>query len=145
MRARLNEMLPRATRRMFIEPALTIRGATAQVRYPDLVICNSRAVIGIVELKYLPRAQPAWQKDIETFRWIIRHKSELAVSNVRFRGEDVDARRYPVSEDVLYVWAGIHAPCHIDLRESAGPEFASCFLALHAETRHGGPLRLREG
>src|SRR5690606_13711830 len=71
--ARLNKILPRTNRRMFIELGLSISGTNHQVRYPDIVICHSRSVIGISELKYLPRTRPAWQKDIATFRWIVEN------------------------------------------------------------------------
>lgn len=140
--ARLNEILPRTNRRIFIEPGLSISGRDRQVRYPDIVICNSRSVIGIIELKYLPRTRPAWQKDIATFRWIVENKATLFVSNARFRGVNADARVYPLADDVLYVWAGVHAAADIDLQTLAGPEFRSCFLALHAQTSHKGPLTL---
>src|SRR5690606_9892641 len=42
--SRLNEILPRSSRRMFIEPGLSIIGAARQLRYPDIVICNTREV-----------------------------------------------------------------------------------------------------
>jgi hypothetical protein len=53
----INASLPK-TRRLFIEPSLTIRGRSGVKRIiPDIVICNTREVISVVELKYLPRAQ----------------------------------------------------------------------------------------
>jgi hypothetical protein len=141
--AQLNSLLPRATRRMFIEPCFAIRGEVTQLRYPDLVICNSRSVIAVVELKYLPRTQPDWQKDIETFRWIIENKTALSVTNSRFRGVGADERVYPLADDLLYVWAGVHAPAELDLESLAGSKLNACFMALHAETSASGPLRLK--
>lgn len=48
----LNAQLAPRSRRMFIEPCMSASGSTKQLQYPDLVICNSREVIGIIELKY---------------------------------------------------------------------------------------------
>jgi hypothetical protein len=42
------------SRRLFVEPRLTTaNGSTGPL--PDVVICDSRNIIGVVELKYLPR------------------------------------------------------------------------------------------
>jgi len=139
----LNGLLPSATRRMFIEPRMSVTGKDRQVRYPDIVVCNSRAVIGVIELKYQPRAQPSWRKDIETFNWIATSKTLITVSNVRFRGKSADVQTYPLTKDVLYVWAGVHAECNLHLVNFVGAELAPCFMELHAETRHSGTPRLR--
>ncbi len=40
-------------RRIFIEPTLVV-GHSNIVRKPDIVICNSRSIVGVVELKYKP-------------------------------------------------------------------------------------------
>jgi hypothetical protein len=42
----LSEKLPPKSRRMFIEPRMTVAG---KALYPDIVICNTRQVIGIIE------------------------------------------------------------------------------------------------
>jgi len=60
--AHLNNMLPK-NRRLFIEPV----GASLIKLIPDIVVCNTRAVISVIELKYLPRAQPKHSQDIKTF------------------------------------------------------------------------------
>src|SRR5574339_1190948 len=62
--ANLNAILPSSTRRMFIEACMSVQGSERQVRFPDIVICNTREVIGIIELKYQPRGKPSWQKDL---------------------------------------------------------------------------------
>jgi hypothetical protein len=46
-------------RRLFVEPRLSV-GARETRRYPDIVICNQRSVIGVVELKYLPKGRPRY-------------------------------------------------------------------------------------
>jgi hypothetical protein len=139
----LNGLLPSASNRMFIEPRMSAAGKDRQVRYPDIVVCNSREVIGVIELKYQPRVQPSWRKDIETFNWIATSKTHITVSNFRFRGKSADARTYPLAKDVLCVWAGVHAECNMRLINYAGAELAPSFMELHAETRHSGTPRLR--
>lgn len=140
--SKLNEILPKA-RRMFIEPKLkaTVEALDGQVnpefRFPDIVICNTKEVIGIVEVKYLPRAKPNWQKDLNTFSWINTNRDQIVIQNIRYRGVTVDDREYPLSEDVLFVWAGVHALSGIDLAKHINPELSRHFLALHAETTDG--------
>ena len=56
-----NNPLTKNKRRIFVEPRLSIGN---DIRYPDLVICNNNRIIGVVELKYLPRAKkPSYDKD----------------------------------------------------------------------------------
>src|SRR5438105_1802416 len=62
--SRLNDLLP-ANRLMFIEPRIVVAAADGDVvLLPDIVICNSRQVIGVIELKYQPRVSPSHKKDI---------------------------------------------------------------------------------
>lgn len=143
--AKLNAILPSNTRRMFIEPCMSFPGAERQIRYPDIVVCNTREVIGVMELKYQPRGKPSWSKDLSTFHWLAENRDRIVVSNSRFRGIGADARGYPLSRYVLYVWAGVHAACNIDLGAHISPAMSSCFLALHAETRHGDTASIRVG
>lgn len=139
----LNAMLAPTTRRMFIEPCMSVPGLDKQVRYPDLVICNSKEVIGIIELKYQPRAQPKWHKDVDTFHFLARHRETISISNTRFRGIVADARLYSLAKDVLYVWAGVHAPCDLRLSEYVDPILAPYFMELHAETQPSCAPKLR--
>jgi hypothetical protein len=128
---------------MFIEPCLVGSHQERQVRYPDLVVCNTREVIGIIELKYSPRARPSWRKDLATFEWINTNRKSIHVSNARFRGVSSDSRKYSLAASILYVWAGVHVPYELELREHIGPSLGSCFLALHAETSYSEEPRLR--
>lgn len=139
----LNAILAPKTRRMFIEPCMSVPGLGKQVRYPDLVVCNSKEVIGIIELKYLPRARPQWQKDVDTFHFLATHRKTITISNSRFRGVAADAHFYPLASDVLFVWAGVHAPCDLVLKEHVDPKLAPHFMALHAETQLSGVPNLR--
>lgn len=130
---------------MFIEPAMKISvrrsdgSEKVHIKFPDIVVCNTRQIIGIVELKYQPRVRPSWRKDIGTFDWIDKHKDKISVSNVRFQGVEVDKRAYTLAKDVLFVWAGIHAEWPRQTFEGDVPtEWRDGFLELHAETRNGG-------
>lgn len=141
--ANLNVVLPSETRRMFIEPCMSVPGAGRQARFPDIVICNTREVIGIIELKYQPRGKPSWKKDLSTFHWVTEHRDSISISNARYRGVSADERVYPLSGTILYVWAGVHVACDLDLRSHIAPEVSRCFLALHAETQHGEAVNVR--
>jgi hypothetical protein len=139
----LNALLRERSRRMFIEPGLTARAPATQTRYPDVVVCNTRQVIAIIELKYQPRTRPSWQKDLQTFHWILAHRDALVVSNTRFRGISADARSYPLSPGLLYVWAGVHVATDLDLAKQVPVEWRAAFLPLHAETRADLAIALR--
>ena len=141
--SKLNALLATTSRRMFIEPCMSVPGLGRQVRYPDLVICNSREVIGIIELKYQPRARPKWHKDVDTFHFLATHRETISISNTRFRGTVADARLYPLANDVLFVWAGVHTACDLMLNEHVDPLLAPHFMSLHAETQLSGPPNLR--
>lgn len=135
----INQLLP-TTRRLFIEPSLTIRSRSGIKRIiPDIVICNTREVIAVVELKYLPRAQPRYQKDIESLATIARNRKRIAVSNDRFRGSEQDATVYSLSKNILFVWAGVHAEEESEAVFSAGKRsLRDCYLQLHAVTQKDG-------
>jgi len=146
--SRLNALLSK-NRRMFIEPCMTIK-TNGHVRkiFPDLVICNTREVIGIVELKYMPRATPNYKKDINSLSIIAKHREHITISNERYRGQAVDKKIYTLSKSILFVWAGVHTginstiPKQIDeLPYSAGhKELEGCFIEPHAETnKNSGP------
>ena len=140
--SRLNSLLSK-NRRMFIEPCIVIRTGMGTLRvFPDLVICSSKEVIGVLELKYKPRAAPEYKKDIATLSLIAEHRESTAVSNQRFRGQPIDETIYCLSKHILFVWAGVHAITNSTNKEninsplySAGyNELQGCFLELHAET-----------
>ena len=139
----VNELLPK-TRRLFIEPSLTIRSRTGVKRIiPDIVICNTREVIAVVELKYLPRAQPKYKKDIENLAIIARNRKRISISNDRFRGSEQDATVYSLSQNILFVWAGVHAEEESEALFSAGKRsLRDCYLQLHAVTQKDGNPRI---
>jgi len=140
----LNRTLPSNTRRMFIEPRFSVTVKRQRKRfYPDIVICNTKEVIAVVEIKYQPRVLPSYRKDLETLRILATHRKQkhIYATNVRYRGYDVDARKYMFSNHVLFVWAGVHCPptesyesSHVPLLSNGLKNLEGCFLQLHAET-----------
>ncbi len=135
----LNSILAK-NRRMFIEPYMSIKINDNVIRLmPDLVICNTREVIGIIELKYTPRGQPNYKKDINSLSKIAKYRRDITISNERFRGQVIDEKEYNLSKDILFVWAGVHAMPRSDqmadsLYAAGHKELKGCFIELHAET-----------
>lgn len=142
--SKLNPLLPSETRRLFIEPTMKIAVSKPNgqekdhLKYPDIVVCNTRQIIGIVELKYQPRTGPTWKKDIATFKWISQHRNKISVSNVRFQGVEVDGTIYSLANDALFVWAGIHTPYPHRIGDQVSSELRQNFFELHADTHTGG-------
>lgn len=137
--SQLNNILP-PTRRIFIEPPMSIKTQNGVKRLiPDIVICNTKEVISVIELKYLPRGQPKFNKDIESLALISKKRKQISISNSRFRGTEKDNKKYPLSKNILFVWASIHAqPKHEinNLYSTGYKSLDDTFLQLHAETRH---------
>jgi len=138
----LDANLPK-TRRMFIEPGVHIEKHDGSKRvYPDLAICNTKEVIAIIELKYQPRAQPTYRKDIASLNMLSRYRKKLRLSNTRFRGTESDAREYSFSSNMLFVWAGIHGklkqPQEYQYRRGMR-YLGKGYVELHAETSHDAP------
>lgn len=141
--SRLNTMFSK-NRRMFIEPCIIIKARKEIKRlFPDLVICNTKEVIGVIELKYQPRGGPNYLKDITTLSNIAKHRKFISISNERFRGQFVEERIYGLSKNILFVWAGIHTAANpinndslplLPLYSAGYNELKDCFIELHAET-----------
>jgi hypothetical protein len=103
-------------------------------------VCNSKEIISIIELKYSPRAQPKYEKDIQKLSSIAKHRHQITMVSERFRGTR-DNKKYALSDKILFVWAGVHA------KEKSGrnrfsnlesKEFLKgCFIEWHAETQKG--------
>jgi len=137
----LNALLPE-TRRIFIEPSIKIKvGRRVRQIYPDIVICNTRQVISIIELKYLPRVKPSYKKDIENLALISENRNQITLAHSRFSGVRKGRKEYSLSKTILFVWAGIHARSREEiLRLYSEPyeSLAGSFIQLHAETRRSG-------
>jgi hypothetical protein len=138
--AHLNKLLSK-NRRLFIEPSVSIKTQNGIKKLmPDIVVCNTKEVISVIELKYLPRALPKYKKDIESLSLIAQNRQQIAIANDRFRGTEKDSNKYALSKNILFVWAGVHAKekSEIKIIFSTGYKaLQKCYLQLHAETAHG--------
>ena len=96
-RAKLN-------RRVFVEPCIST-GQELGPLYPDVVICNSQEIIGVIELKYLPRTQPKYEKDLNTLKYVASKGRRLTITNNRFLGKTYGKKTYDVASDAVLCWA----------------------------------------
>ena len=143
----LNKELHKS-RRIFIEPAIRF-DAPSDIYFPDLLICNTREVIGVVELKYTPRIKACIKKDISTICALAAHQGELFVSNSRYRGEVKRIKKYAFSDHVLFAWAGVHCEerDQVVVRfqerlEEVGDIGKHSLLQLHAITNSDGKAKV---
>lgn len=129
----------RVNRRLFVEPHLaTIDGSRG--RYPDIVICNTRRIIGIVEIKYAPRVglthrEGKVEKDLETLSYAVARADTLTLSNDRYQGPDYGKKSYSLANDAVLCWAGVYKGPVMKLGECIGAEVSPHFLQLNALTR----------
>ena len=121
-------------RRIFIEPTLVV-GRSNAVRKPDIVICNSRSIIGVVELKYKPKGHPRTKKDLETLDWMASHPEGVRVQNDRYLGVVRDDRAYPLVGDAVLCWAGVHMGMAEPVSQQISPRMKKYFVELHAVTK----------
>ncbi|AOI72479.1 hypothetical protein WI32_10880 [Burkholderia ubonensis] len=127
-------------RQVFIEPTLNLNGSVIR---PDMMICNAREVICVLELKYVPRGRADTTKDMRSISSIAR-ASELTVALERYRGPELTRPPFKVSGTVLFAWAGIHCGDTEPAQEWKDPAFADhYFLELHAVTTEGEVPQLR--
>ena len=123
-------------RRIFVEPSLTIPGLSVP-KYPDVVICNSKSVIGVIELKYQPRAKPSFAKDIDTLSKIRDAKDRILLSNDRYRGVEGSGTEYSIAKDAVFCWAGVYSATEPSFNFSLPKEMNGRFFSLHAATGIG--------
>lgn len=123
------------TRRLFVEPAIRIEGKLN--RYPDLVICNMKSIIGVIEFKYLPRYRPSASKDLRTLDLIASARHGVTIENERFRGKSTRSRSYPVVKDAVLCWAGIYSGRALSLDPAHLASLGPRFMRLDALTRKG--------
>ena len=93
-------------RTLFIEPRISI-GNSRESRYPDIVICNSKQIVSVIEIKYQPRSTPDFAKDLATLNWIRDGGSNFSLTNERFLGKkNVGQKGYKLESDAIFCWAG---------------------------------------
>ena len=120
-------------RRVFVEPVMRLN--TGARVHPDLLICNRNSIIGVVELKYLPKVVPKYEKDFATFESLAAHGTGIEIYNRRYRGPDGGRRRFTLSADPMFVWAGVYRGPTRDIPSWMPENFGlSQLLVLHAAT-----------
>jgi len=119
-------------RRVFVEPKMQLD--TGARVHPDLLVCNSRSIIGVVELKYQPKMRPRYEKDFATFELLAAHGTGIEIENHRYRGPDSGGGRYALSADPMYVWAGIYRGPERDISGCETDIDPGQLLVLHAAT-----------
>lgn len=137
--AQLNKRLSK-NRRLFIEPCILVeRNGLKRKIYPDIVVCSTKEVISIIELKYQPKAKPKYSKDIRSLDFIARNRKSISIANDRYSGPIGEAKKYNLSEQILFVWAGIHKESNNDqdyMFNDGYSHLSDCFLQLHAATNN---------
>lgn len=134
-------------RQLFIEPRISAGIEDDEFRYPDIVICNTKQIIGVVELKYLPRTRPKYEKDLQTLDWMLMHSEELCVSNDRYQGDKdkAEVKRFELADDAVLCWAGVYASPKHDIKISEKDAFNKRLMVLHAITCKGKSPELFPG
>ena len=117
-------------RRLFIEPTIVFGGVR---RHPDVVICHTRRIIGVVELKYMPRGTPNPSKDVDTLAKFACSGDDIALANDRFRGIG-SVRSYAIASDAVLCWAGVYADAALILPTAEVEQCGSRFMRLDAIT-----------
>jgi len=124
----------RVNRRMFIEPKLLVNGGETRL-YPDILVCNTRSIIGVIEIKYQPNVRPNFLKDFQTLEILATETDPVEIVNNRYRGPDKGAKTYTLAADALYVWAGVYAaPLRTIPSEAPSEELRQKLLVLHGVT-----------
>lgn len=122
-------------RHLFVEP--TVRLSDGSIVRPDMMICNAREVICVLELKYVPRGKADTSKDMNSISSIAR-ASGLSVALERYRGPELPPLSFDISRTVLFAWAGIHCGDSEPAPEWEHPAFKEhYFLEMHAVTSEG--------
>jgi len=121
-------------RSLFVEPNVVF--PNGELRCPDLVICNSERIIGVVEFKYAPRGAPDYSKDLETLKRFALHGEAVSLSNERFRGEG-QPKTYRLAEDAVLCWAAVYADTFLEIQHPLAQN--ERFVRLDAITSASAP------
>ena len=134
--ARLMDMFKadRVRRSVFVEPRIALDGG--QRIHPDLLVCNSREVIGAIELKYQPNVPPRFLKDFATLDALAEGCTSVRLENRRYRGPGRGELSYQLSANLLFVWAGVYRSPRQDIWQTEPSAInPSQLMVLHAVTR----------
>jgi len=118
------------TRQIFFEPSFSDL-MSGKRHCPDVVICDSKKIVAVIELKFCPRGRPETSKDMETLQWFASNCGTIELKNKRHNGPVVPSPVYSMAEDAVLSWAGIYSGPAVRLDS---PAEHSNFLAMHALT-----------
>jgi hypothetical protein len=151
-------------RRIFVEPTMQLDGRSL-TRIPDMVVCDTKNIIAVIELKFHPRAmlnkradgrlREGAEKDLDTLVGVARNLKAVAeqrgsegacisINNRRYVGRTRSVTSFGVAKNVLLVWAGVYRGSSegegdhrglIRKFEEAGVTVEGGFLELHAQTQ----------
>lgn len=100
----------KSTFKIFVEPRIQLPSTgrlEPRTVIPDLVVCNDRSVIAVVELKFSPKGAPSSLKDFSTFRRMCLQHEKVDVQHTRWFGDQPVSKPYPLADSVLFVWAAV--------------------------------------
>lgn len=100
----------KSTFNIFVEPRIQLPSTgrlEPRTVIPDLVVCNDRSVIAVVELKFAPKGAPSSLKDFATFRRMCLQHDSVEVQHTRWFGDKPERKPYPLADSVLFVWAAV--------------------------------------
>lgn len=132
-----------STFKIYVEPRIRLpkKGRLeARTVIPDLVICNERSVIAVIELKFSPKGAPGSRKDFATFSRMSLQHDLVKVQHTRWFGEQPVRRPYPLADSVLFVWAAVgkrttRAASQPDLKSLPGRN--AMFMRMFLNTAEG--------
>jgi hypothetical protein len=102
----------------YIEP--TIIGGANFSRIPDLIICNAKYIISVIEFKYIPRFvngrnseanqegfNSGIEKDMETLS-LMKNIECIKYYNERYVGVENGTKTLQIADDAVLCWAGVY-------------------------------------
>ena len=123
-------------RRIFVEPRISSK-LLDKGYIPDVLICNQRSIIGIVELKYKPKGRAKYVKDLRTLERLTDQEAEITIANDRFRGKKLNVRSYKMASNSIVCWAAVYSGKIIQAEAKLDPQLKNRVLFLHALTKAG--------
>ncbi|MFY3134242.1 hypothetical protein ACOTF1_24670 [Achromobacter ruhlandii] len=155
----LRDEVGERSRTIFVQPRIKLPGDGVNGKktvVPDIVVCNSRSIIGVIELKYGPRTRPNTKKDLDSLQVLAQLNlgSDVEIKNERFLGKGPGVRtQYSLARDVLWVWAGVYCgdlgsytpedgTKNSFICDARDDKFRRSFIALHAETSKSGAVKV---
>ncbi|MCY4745674.1 hypothetical protein NYO99_11885 [Pelomonas sp. UHG3] len=100
----------KSTFKIYVEPRIRLPKEgrlDSRTIIPDLVVCNDRSVIAVIELKFSPKGAPGSAKDFASFERMSIQHDLVKVQHTRWFGEKPVSKPYPFANSVLFVWAAV--------------------------------------